>query len=209
MWSCTHAFAERSLSKGSAREKPIRRPKLDAYTPIIDQILETDLALAKKQRHTAQRIFERLRDEHDLEKAPPVTADLEASMLWRPFANRIAGSVSPSETRDARSWFSGTPRPARLRSTARRWFVGVCVGLAWCAGEGREVFAQTPPSVGQDVCARTFQVSAAIVTASGAATCAQVTLRHMREITSLDLSYQGHLKPERGRFRWSGSPGHP
>ena len=190
MWSCTHAFAERSLSKGSAREKPIRRPKLDAYTPIIDQILETDLALAKKQRHTAQRIFERLRDEHDLEKAPPVTADLEASMLWRPFANRIAGSVSPSETRDARSWFSGTPRPARLRSTARRWFVGVCVGLAWCAGEGREVFAQTPPSVGQDVCARTFQVSAAIVTASGAATCAQVTLRHMREITSLDLSDQ-------------------
>ncbi len=50
---------------GYRRQKPIRRPKLDAYTPIIDQILETDLALAKKQRHTAQRIFERLRDEHD------------------------------------------------------------------------------------------------------------------------------------------------
>ena len=50
---------------GYRRQKPIRRPKLDAYTPIIDQIVETDLALAKKQRHTAQRIFERLRDEHD------------------------------------------------------------------------------------------------------------------------------------------------
>ncbi len=50
---------------GYRRQKPIRRPKLDAYTPIIDQILETDLALPKKQRHTAQRIFERLRDEHD------------------------------------------------------------------------------------------------------------------------------------------------
>ncbi len=51
---------------GYRRQKPIRRPKLDAYTPIIDQIVETDLALAKKQRHTAQRIFERLRDEHDV-----------------------------------------------------------------------------------------------------------------------------------------------
>ncbi len=50
---------------GYRRQKPIRRPKLDAYTPIIDQILETDLALPKKQRHTAKRIFERLRDEHD------------------------------------------------------------------------------------------------------------------------------------------------
>ncbi len=50
---------------GYRRQKRIRRPKLDAYTPIIDQILETDLALPKKQRHTAPRIFERLRDEHD------------------------------------------------------------------------------------------------------------------------------------------------
>ena len=50
---------------GYRRQKPIRRPKLDAYTPIIDQILEADLALPKKQRHTAKRIFERLRDEHD------------------------------------------------------------------------------------------------------------------------------------------------
>ena len=50
---------------GYRRQKPIRRPKLDAYTPIIDQILEADLTLPKKQRHTAKRIFERLRDEHD------------------------------------------------------------------------------------------------------------------------------------------------
>ena len=101
-----------------------------------------------------------------------------------------AGAAFPSDTLDEGSRLSGTPRPARLRSTARRWFVGVCVGLACATGEGREVFAQTPPGVGRDVCARTFQVSEAIVTASGAATCAQVTLRHMREITSLDLSYE-------------------
>ena len=40
------------------------RPKLDPFLPIIDQILEADRALPRKQRHTAHRIFERLRDEH-------------------------------------------------------------------------------------------------------------------------------------------------
>ena len=40
------------------------------------------------------------------------------------------------------------------------------------------------------MCDRTYQVSDAIVTASGAGTCAHVTLRRMREITSLDLSYE-------------------
>jgi hypothetical protein len=42
----------------------VRRPKLDAWTGTIDQILERDKPEGKKQRHTAKRIFERLRDEH-------------------------------------------------------------------------------------------------------------------------------------------------
>ena len=40
------------------------RPKLDAFTGIIDAILTADEGRPKKQRHTAKRIFERLRDEH-------------------------------------------------------------------------------------------------------------------------------------------------
>ena len=40
------------------------RPKLDPFVGIIDQILEEDKSRIKKQRHTARRIFERLRDEH-------------------------------------------------------------------------------------------------------------------------------------------------
>ena len=35
-----------------------------AATGVIDRILEDDLRLPKKQRHTAKRIFERLRDEY-------------------------------------------------------------------------------------------------------------------------------------------------
>jgi hypothetical protein len=42
----------------------VHRPKLDAWVGAIDQIREADRAEGKKQRHTAKRIFERLRDEH-------------------------------------------------------------------------------------------------------------------------------------------------
>jgi transposase len=53
-----------SVPPGYRREQPPRRPKLDPWVAVIDQILEHDKAESKKQRHTAKRIFERLRDEH-------------------------------------------------------------------------------------------------------------------------------------------------
>ena len=53
-----------SIPPGYRRDKEIRRPKLDDFTGIIDQILEADKLVPKKQRHTSKRIFERLRDEH-------------------------------------------------------------------------------------------------------------------------------------------------
>ena len=46
------------------RQTPARRPKLEPYTGVVDQILEKDHSAPKKQRHTAKRIFERLRDEY-------------------------------------------------------------------------------------------------------------------------------------------------
>src|SRR6266446_1556613 len=53
-----------SVPPGYRRQQPARRPKLDAWVGAIDQILEEDKARGRKQRHTAKRIFERLRDEH-------------------------------------------------------------------------------------------------------------------------------------------------
>ncbi|MDP7650061.1 MAG: IS21 family transposase, partial [Candidatus Thalassarchaeaceae archaeon] len=49
---------------GYRREQAPSRPKLDPYRGVIDQILEQDQPSPKKQRHTAKRIYERLRDEH-------------------------------------------------------------------------------------------------------------------------------------------------
>ena len=53
-----------SVPPGCRRQTPPRRPKLEPFTGIIDRILEDDLGLPRKQRHTAQRIFERLKDEY-------------------------------------------------------------------------------------------------------------------------------------------------
>ena len=55
---------EYSVPPGYRRQRPARRPKLDPYKGVMDQILEQDLSSPKKQRHTAKRIYERLRDEH-------------------------------------------------------------------------------------------------------------------------------------------------
>jgi hypothetical protein len=53
-----------SVPSGYRRSRPPARPKLDSFTGIIDAILAADEARPKKQRHTAKRIFERLRNEH-------------------------------------------------------------------------------------------------------------------------------------------------
>ena len=53
-----------SLPPGYRRQQPIRRPKLGPWLGVIDAILEDDQQRPKKQRHTAKRIFERLRSEH-------------------------------------------------------------------------------------------------------------------------------------------------
>ena len=53
-----------SMPPGYTRTKPAEKPKLGPHVAVIDAILEADRTAPVKQRHTAKRIFERLRDEH-------------------------------------------------------------------------------------------------------------------------------------------------
>jgi transposase len=53
-----------SVPPGYRRQQPAKRPKLDPWVGVIDQILEEDRTRPRKQRHTAKRIYQRLRDEH-------------------------------------------------------------------------------------------------------------------------------------------------
>ena len=52
-----------SVPPGYRRTAEVRRPKLDPFIPIIEGWLEADRSMPRKQRHTAKRVFDRLRDE--------------------------------------------------------------------------------------------------------------------------------------------------
>jgi len=55
--------AAHSEPPGYRRTAPVRRPKLDGFTNQIDQWLLEDKSCHRKQRHTAKRVFDRLKDE--------------------------------------------------------------------------------------------------------------------------------------------------
>jgi transposase len=67
-----------SAPPGYRRAKPPVRPKLDPFLGVIDAILADDMHAPVKQRHTARRIFERLRDEHGYTGGATVVKDYVA-----------------------------------------------------------------------------------------------------------------------------------
>jgi transposase len=66
---------------GYRQQQPRPKRKLETFLPIIHQILEEDRQAPRKQRHTAQRIFERLRDEHGYQGGKTVVKD--AVRAWK------------------------------------------------------------------------------------------------------------------------------
>jgi hypothetical protein len=59
---------------GYRSSKP-RGSKVDPFLPIIQEILESDKKVHRKQRYIAQRIFERLRDEHGFTGGRTIVSD--------------------------------------------------------------------------------------------------------------------------------------
>ena len=53
----------------------MRRPKLDGFTDLIDQWLEEDRRRPCKQRHTAKRVFDRLRAEYGFSGSYTIVKD--------------------------------------------------------------------------------------------------------------------------------------
>jgi transposase len=66
-----------TFHQASPRPKPILGP----FLPIVYQILEEDRHAPPKQRHTARRIYERLKDEHDYQGCPSIVRAAVAS--WK------------------------------------------------------------------------------------------------------------------------------
>ena len=57
--------------------------KLAGFTEVIDRILADDRTVHAKPRHTAVRIFERLRDEHGFTGGTTIVRDYVASAVYR------------------------------------------------------------------------------------------------------------------------------
>jgi transposase len=65
---------------GYQRSRPIRRPTIEPVLSIIRQILDDDTKAPEKQRHTAHRIRQRLRDEHGFTGGYTVVKDAVRAM---------------------------------------------------------------------------------------------------------------------------------
>jgi transposase len=63
-WDTLNKVLEHSEPPGYRRGRPRAKRKIGPYLEIIDQILEQDKTVHRKQRHSKRRIFERLRDEY-------------------------------------------------------------------------------------------------------------------------------------------------
>ncbi len=103
-----------SAPPGYRRSRPVRRPKPEGFTGIVDAILEADRApeVPRKQRHTAHRIFERLRDEHGFAGGYTIVKDCvrsqrqsvrEVSMAAHAKPRGASATASPPSRRSNRS----------------------------------------------------------------------------------------------------------
>src|ERR1700731_1028412 len=81
-----------SAPPGYVRSKGPERPKLRLLVPVIDAILESDKTAPPKQRHTAKRIFERLRIEHGF--AGGYTAGKDYVRLARTRSREVFGPLA-------------------------------------------------------------------------------------------------------------------
>ncbi len=80
-WHTLKKILAHDAPPGYRTSQPRPKPKLEPVLPIIHQMLEADRQAPKKQRHTAKRIFERLRAEHGYAGGQTVVKD--AVRAWK------------------------------------------------------------------------------------------------------------------------------
>ena len=93
-------LAKEDLSAVPSVRKP-RASVIDPYLPVIEQWLAEDRANWRKQRHTATRIWERLRDEHGAEVS--LSTVTRAVCIASMFVGRVRQCFSAV-------WADGFPR---------------------------------------------------------------------------------------------------
>jgi hypothetical protein len=127
----------------------VKRPKLDGFTGIIDGWLEGDREVHHKQRHTAKRVFERLRAEHAFTGGYTIVKGYLRERQRR----RSTPAIRPPDGSVRRHWCATRPmitRPGRLWPPRCLWvrgYVGTVV-----IGCGGEVIARHPRCYDRERC---------------------------------------------------------
>jgi transposase len=105
------------------RRVPVRAaPVREAVTGWIDEMLHEDLAAPRKQRHTAKRVFERLRDEHDARVSYSTVAK---------YVHRARVEITAAQARAEAAGVSGfVPQAKQPGAEAEVDFADVAVELA-------------------------------------------------------------------------------
>ena len=80
-WDTLQKILEHVEPPGYQRTQPRAKPKIDPFVDLIHEILKTDQQAPRKQRHTAKRIFDRLREEHGYEGG--YTAVKQVVRAWK------------------------------------------------------------------------------------------------------------------------------
>jgi transposase len=80
-WKTLKKILDNPEPPGYRRSMPKRPSILDPLLPVVHQILEDDKKAPKKQRHTAKRIFDRIRAEHGYQGG--LTTVKDAVRAWR------------------------------------------------------------------------------------------------------------------------------
>ena len=86
-----------SIPPGYRRKEPAKRPKLGPWVGVIDAILDEDKTRPAKQRHTAQRIFHRLREEHSFPGGYTIVKDYVRAQTLRSREMFIPLTHAPGE----------------------------------------------------------------------------------------------------------------
>ena len=135
-----HGIAHKTLQKilanteppGYRKSAPRAKTKLEPFLPVIEEILVRDRDAPPKQRHTAKRIFERLRDEYGYSGG--ITQVLGSALVPQTSQCSIAFPCCPS-----------------VRVCDRSWRTSVLSGDPEAASDGVEKFARPARSRGSPV----------------------------------------------------------
>jgi transposase len=74
-WDTLAKILEHAEPPGYQMRQPRKKRKLELFLPILEQMLKDDRRVHRKQRHTARRIFDRLRAEHGYEGGITIVRD--------------------------------------------------------------------------------------------------------------------------------------